>query len=103
MCLNDGGLGSLTENLQEVIIADKIKSRETGSLLFQEIVQALLTAFQTIQHGGQNRFDRADPEQRYDSIVALGVFHDHSEIVVDFSEYFTIVKALKILFYETSK
>ena len=95
MSLNDRGLRRLTQDLEQVVIADEVKPGKAGSFLFQEFVQTLLATLQPIEHGGERALDGADPEQGHDPVVPLSVGHDHPEVVVDFTENFPVIEALK--------
>lgn len=96
MCLNDGRLGGLAKDLEQVVIADEIKSRKARPFLFQELVEALLATLQPIQHGREGALDGADPEQSDDPIVPLSVRHDHPEVVIDLPEHLSVVEPLNI-------
>ena len=95
MSLNDRGLRRLTQDLEQVVIADEVKPGKAGSFLFQEFVQTLLATLQPIEHGGERALDGSDPEQGNDPVVPLSVGHDHPEVVVDFTENFPVIEALK--------
>ena len=92
--LDDGGLGRLAQDLEEVVVADEVKAREAGALLLQELVEALLASLQPVEHVREDALDGADTEEGDYPVVPLGVSHDHAKVVVYLAEHLSVVKAL---------
>ena len=95
MCLNDSRFGSLAQDLQQIIIADEIESGKTTAFLFQKLIETLLASFKSIQHCGQDAFDRSDLQDCHNSVVTLAIIHDHSEVIVNFAKDLFVIEPLK--------
>ncbi len=97
MSLNDCRLCCLTQDLEQIIITDKVKSRKARPFLFKEFIQTFLTTLEPIEHGDEGALDGADPEEGDDPVVALRVRHDHPEVVIDLPEDFAVIETLRFI------
>ena len=85
----------MTQDLQQIIIANEIESGKTTTFLFQKLIKTLLAPFKSIQHCGQDAFDRPDLQDCNNSVVTLAIIHDHSEVIVNFAKDLFVIESLK--------
>ena len=82
MRLDDARIRRLSQNLEQVLVADEVEPRKDAAFVLQVVVERLLTSVELVEHGRQIVLYARHAAQRDHSCVALHVSHRVTEVVV---------------------